>query len=441
MLPGEDPLAALMAQFQPSEAQKKLAQQQMLRVMAANLLGARKGREGQALGQGLLGGMQAQQESLSQAQNERMRLLPIHMQMEQRKKAEAEAAATQQQIGALFQPQPEQPQPAQTFPLRGPGEPAPAPVPQGPNPRAAPYYKLAEFYAQRNQPDQAKKAFDMARALDEQEEFSTTPQMVMGPNGPQFAQFGKRGNRKVHDDLKPAEKLHFVNPGAQVGVGLDPYTGRQASEGVAASMSPDQVERNKVDRANLGLRQQEIASRFDANNAMREVGGGQANVKLGELVTGLRREYNSLDPVKNYRAAVPVAASAKKAPDTPAGDLDLIYAVGKVLDPNSVVREGEMNLVIKAGSPLQRFEGEARLIMQGKGRLTPSRRAQLNAMLDNRLGQLKQEHDRAAGPFVQQARRMKLPMNEVFGQDDSAPAAQPDPKAVEAELRRRGLIK
>lgn len=226
-----------------------------------------------------------------------------------------------------------------------------------------------------------------------------------------FAQSNKRGGAQVVPGImppapKPEMQLvtrpdgtmewvdkNAVGSGTSYKAAMTPYQQAQ----VAAQQAAASAERAKAD-------------------AMRDVGGGQAQRELSNLVAKLRTEYNSLDAVKNYVAAAPLAESVKTTQDTPAGDLDFIYAVGKVLDPGSVVREGEMELVIKSGSPLERYKGDVRMIMQGKGRLTPRRRQELSAMMENRIGQLRAAKDRAAFPYVLQAKRNNLPAEEIFGQ-------------------------
>lgn len=122
------------------------------------------------------------------------------------------------------------------------------------------------------------------------------------------------------------------------------------------------------------------------------------NTRITQLVEGHRKEFNALPEVKNYKETLPILESVKKAPDTPAGDIDLIYAVGKIMDPNSVVREGELNLVIKAGSPAQRFQGWANYV-KGGGRLPPAQRAELMDVLNNRVGALQNNYNQAAGEY------------------------------------------
>jgi hypothetical protein len=130
-------------------------------------------------------------------------------------------------------------------------------------------------------------------------------------------------------------------------------------------------------------------------------------------VSDLRKEFNALPEVKNYRTVVPIVQSIQNAKDTQAGDLDFIYAVGKILDPESVVREGEMNLVIKTGSPLERFKGAVSGVMGG-GRLTPTIRNNLLQMLNSRVGEIKRGYDSAESMYRRNAERRGLPTDEIF---------------------------
>lgn len=144
-----------------------------------------------------------------------------------------------------------------------------------------------------------------------------------------------------------------------------------------------------------------------------------------ENEAGARKEFNDLPEVKNYKTVIPIVNSARNAPDTPAGDLDLIYAVGKVLDPNSVVREGEMALVIKSGSPLQRFQGTVNYITSGRGRLPPEQRAQLMNMLNGRVQGLEEGYNAARSTYEPMVQRSGLNPLNVFTELPASGAKAP----------------
>lgn len=134
-------------------------------------------------------------------------------------------------------------------------------------------------------------------------------------------------------------------------------------------------------------------------------------------VQSLRKEYRGLDSVKNYETVLPLLESAKKAPDTGYGDMDLIYAVGKILDPGSVVREGELALTIAAGSPMQKLLGTTRFSIEKGGRLTPESRRQIVGMLEGRVGALESAYQRDLTQYSQYARELGIDPSSVVGTD------------------------
>jgi hypothetical protein len=140
---------------------------------------------------------------------------------------------------------------------------------------------------------------------------------------------------------------------------------------------------------------------------------GGVNSKKGAMP--LRKEFRNLDSVKNYETILPLIKSAEKAPDTGYGDLQLIYTVGKTLDPGSVVREGELALTIAAGSPLQRVLGATRFNFEKGGRLTPQQRGQIIDMLNQRVAAAKTAYDRDYGQYSQYAKESGVDPSMVVG--------------------------
>lgn len=133
----------------------------------------------------------------------------------------------------------------------------------------------------------------------------------------------------------------------------------------------------------------------------------------------LRKEFEGMDAVKNYRTVEPILASVKKAPDTGYGDMDLIYGVGKILDPGSVVRDSEMTMAIRAGSPLQQLLGTTRFSIEKGGRLTPQARRQIVGMLEGRVGALEDAYNRERQRFSTYATENGFEPSQVVGGDDA----------------------
>ncbi|MCT8970877.1 hypothetical protein [Microbaculum marinisediminis] len=103
-------------------------------------------------------------------------------------------------------------------------------------------------------------------------------------------------------------------------------------------------------------------------------------------IAGVRKEIQSLPSYKNYAQAAPIWSSIVDAEgrDTKASDLNFIYGIGKLFDPGSVVREGEMVMVQSTANLPQRILA-AISIVNSKGRLTPDMRSELLAEAQSRM--------------------------------------------------------
>lgn len=158
---------------------------------------------------------------------------------------------------------------------------------------------------------------------------------------------------------------------------------------------------NQFQAANLGVAQQNLGLR--AAEVQNSSAGGLSPKEVRRTTVDLRKQFDSLPEVKSFKELAPVLVSARRAPDTPAGDILLAYTVGKVLDPNSVVREGELAMVAAAGSPVERILGTTRFVAGDGGRLTKTQRSQLLGMLNERALANRQAYDAARGNYEQYA--------------------------------------
>ena len=112
--------------------------------------------------------------------------------------------------------------------------------------------QVAEFYAQNNKPDQAKKYFDAADAMEGT--FSVDPKVGLGADGkPQFGQFSNKGrDPRIAQGFTPPPDLQAVNLGDKTQF-VDKLTTAPGTT-FAAGMSPDAKARNAVDWANINDR-------------------------------------------------------------------------------------------------------------------------------------------------------------------------------------------
>lgn len=113
----------------------------------------------------------------------------------------------------------------------------------------------------------------------------------------------------------------------------------------------------------------------------------------------IRKEIQGLPSYKNFAQAAPIYDTMVDASsrDNKAADLNLVYGLGKIFDPGSVVREGEMIMVKDTASlpdwfigTIQSVNGGARLQPETRAAILREARSRIDAykgMYDNDLGQ------------------------------------------------------
>jgi len=296
-------------------------------------------------------------------------------------------------------------------------------------------------------PEFDKQAQELMKLLPK---FNATTQTIRGPDGrPKLVQINDAGEI-LDTGLTPAEKLHFANLGAKI-VGVDQYTGQQVGPGMTVEQSPDSRASGGAQYARLAFDRQQaerpvfapeigaFVTRPTAQNPTPtaivpndpRTGVPMANPRQAAATVELRKEFAALPEVKAFKEVVPVLEGARKAPNSSQGDIALIYAVGKIMDPESVVREGEMNLIIKSGSPSERISGMVNYL-GGGGRLTPGARANLLKMLDTAVGERTKMYDAARQSYGTVAQRIGIPQEMVFAEipRPQAGAPAPDPGGI-----------
>tara|TARA_R100001443_G_scaffold99474_1_gene106630 strand:- start:164 stop:1198 length:1035 start_codon:yes stop_codon:yes gene_type:complete len=92
----------------------------------------------------------------------------------------------------------------------------------------------------------------------------------------------------------------------------------------------------------------------------------------------ISKRFQSNTQIKNLSEIIPIvrAAIATASVDTPAADLDLVFAVGKAFDPQSVVRGSEQVTIQKAANLTEQIKGFINYVNDG-GRLTTKQKANL----------------------------------------------------------------
>lgn len=137
--------------------------------------------------------------------------------------------------------------------------------------------------------------------------------------------------------------------------------------------------------------------------------------KVGELETNYRKEFNSLPEVTKYKNALPAfkAVEGAASREGPQADINLIYGLAKLYDPDSVVREGEYDTIANSQSIPEWIKGAAQKLTGG-GRLTPATKAQILTEARARIGTFENEYKGAQQTYTEIVRRQGLDPRNIF---------------------------
>jgi hypothetical protein len=130
----------------------------------------------------------------------------------------------------------------------------------------------------------------------------------------------------------------------------------------------------------------------------------------------LRSDFDAAQPVKTYKVALPQYTSALQTDNTPQGDLNLIYAFAKAMDPDSVVREGEAASVANsdtiAGQTVARLKKE----LGNNGTFSPEARAGLRKQIRVRIKELNRAYNTERERFSGVAEHFGYDPNLILGE-------------------------
>lgn len=158
---------------------------------------------------------------------------------------------------------------------------------------------------------------------------------------------------------------------------------------IAVLPNPDQ----SADNARADAAAANDSARLENDNARLGLSAtGEARAAQGQQMNqgnALRDDYNQEPAVKLYTAAIGSLASGLQTADSAEGDNALIYHYVKVMDPTSVVNEGERESAGDGGSWAERETQKFKNMMTGDGRLPPSVRRGMRQEMIKRVDSLR----------------------------------------------------
>lgn len=230
---------------------------------------------------------------------------------------------------------------------------------------------------------------------------------------------------------------------------LDPTTFKPIAQGLP-----------KADSVPSAVKEYEYAQKQGYKGSFQQfqLDGKRAGAATTQIITpkdvinyerDARKDFEGMDPVKTYRAAYPAFAAVKDAAsrNTPQSDINLVYGIAKLYDPNSVVREGEYNTIANSQAIPERLKGMAQHLAGG-GKLTAETKSQLLKEAEGRISAFENEYMKTYKTYSGMVERNKLNPQNIFTEVGRIGAngqmieqAQPATdltSAAAAELARRG---
>lgn len=168
----------------------------------------------------------------------------------------------------------------------------------------------------------------------------------------------------------------------------------------------------------------------------------KAALKNPEISTALRKEFEGLPEVKNYKQALPAYKGIEDAVtrNTPMSDINIVYGIAKLYDPNSVVREGEYATVANAPNIPERVKGWVQYATNG-GKLTPEVKKQIMDEASSRMMSFQNEFEGSSARYRDIAERSNADPTLVISSDYKPAVAKKEEQAAVppqiAELQRR----
>jgi len=232
-------------------------------------------------------------------------------------------------------------------------------------------------------------------------------------------------------NLTPAEKQAYAtNPEAYL---------KLMEKGVERRMGPDDLDiKYDPDNRIVGAFNRKTQTMLTEDEAAKrgiKYATGPVPSKQADSENQLLGNYMASPEVKTYAAADPIYRSIVKSAstDTGASDLDMVYGIAKILDPTSVVREGEIQMANSTGGTVAMFQGLLNQL-NGGAKLNAETRAKLLDMAQNRMGELRGAHDQVTGQLTDIATRRGLNKDNIvtrrYDALPSAPVYSPETKTL-----------
>lgn len=167
-----------------------------------------------------------------------------------------------------------------------------------------------------------------------------------------------------------------------------------------------------------------LGPRYDPENAYQITSEGIRTVpgtletrsRNRQIESDLRSEFRQLQPVRDFMALTPaireIEAAATRENPTRINDINLVFAYAKMLDPASVVREGEQIMITRSGGPIEALRGMINGL-NGGATIAPETRASILTEARSRFASAREAFELFADEYRELATDMGVDPNRV----------------------------
>jgi hypothetical protein len=133
-----------------------------------------------------------------------------------------------------------------------------------------------------------------------------------------------------------------------------------------------------------------------------------------KIALDMKKQFESDSAVALYKQSLPELAKAVTAAPGAQGDINVVYSFAKVMDPGSVVREGEIQFANASASLVQRVRQYLGAVQRGKG-LDPEVRNGLIKEMNSAVAEYNKGYSSAYKQYSSMARGAGFDPAEVIG--------------------------
>jgi len=233
------------------------------------------------------------------------------------------------------------------------------------------------------------------------------------------------------EHLKPAAGLFRIGAMRDMGAAdLQSPDDRAASESAKKTAEFDEWKKKQDYDEN------QIRSRPKEAPAAKQAGPGGLSSAQGNTALKFQDDYaRDSKPYIVMRDAYQRVKSAASKPDA-AGDLSMIFAYMKMLDPNSVVREQEYANAQNAAGVPDRIRNAYNYVMEGN-RLAPKQREQFIGQAESLFANAKANQQKVRKTYGSRAKQWEIPESMVLDDDDEPAQTEEKPKSKYTIVRKQ----